>query len=379
MHAAPAAVSAAAAATGEHPAAAAAAGGNKAILEMAPAGAWQAYDGDSELDDEPPLPSGGELESASELPPQLRRLVAVGIADAAPLAQVTGLVHLQLTGVPDSYQGVLPGLRSLTQLTRVELLQRFWDATIVDVAAWVPLYKGLPLHVPRLRLQVPKSYPLAVDPARLVSALQSLTSLTRLELSRGRVPRAAAILAAAAAAGGNGVGGGVWEATVEQLASMLPASLVELELIRVPAVAAESGVAAVGGDWLPLMQRIARLSALCSLDVRDMALGRFVAPLRDARHLTSLSLFRCKIDDAAFVSVFGQGCTGLVGLQSLTVEGVVYDPLEEPELSAGMLAGMAGSHALQGLRVLQLPGHQLTEDQLQPLVSSLPSLTKLVW
>lgn len=361
---------------------------NQKLLQLA--GVAQAYDGDmgpifndSDSDgpddpEEPPMPSGGELDSAAALPTQLQRLLAIGILDAAPLAQVSGLVHLQLTGLPDSYQEALPGLRALTQLTRVELLQRFWSATIVDAASWGPLFQGLPLHVPRLRLQVPVSYPLTVNPARLVRALHPITSLTRLDLSRGRAPRAAAILAAAAAAGGNGVGDGTWQATVDQLASLLPASLVELKLSRLPAVAAESGVAAVGAEWLPLMERIARLPALRSLHVKSMPLGRSIAPLGDARHLTSLALVYCAVDDGDFATAFGPGRAGPVVLQSLKVETIPGDWSGEPKLSAaGMLAGLAGAHMLQHLQVLQLPGHGLTKGQLWPLVSSLPLLTKL--
>lgn len=361
---------------------------NQALLDLA--GVAQAYDGDlgpvfdgddsDDFDDPelPPMPSGGELDSAAALPSQLQRLVAIGISDAAPLAQVTGLVHLQLTGLPDTYERALPALKALTQLTGVELLQRFWSATIVDAASWGPLFQGLPLHVPRLRLQVPVSCPVSIDPARLVRALHPLTSLTRLELSRGRAPRAAAILTAAAAAGGNGVGDGTWQATVDQLAWMLPASLVELKLSRVPAVAAESGVAAVGVEWLPLMERIAHLPALRSLDVDFIPLGRSIVPLGDARHLTSLALVYCQVDDGDFATAFGPGRAAPVVLQSLKVQRLPGDWHGEPKLSADMLAGLAGAPMLQRLQVLQLPGHGLTEAKLWPLVSALTSLTKLV-
>jgi hypothetical protein len=93
-------------------------------------------------------------------------------------------------------------------------------------------------------------------------------------------------------------------------------NLSELQLKAVPAVTG-GGAAAVGLDWLPVMQAIASLPSLHQLRVEAMPLGPSVSALSASQNLTSLSLENCQVDDGGMLGmVTGMQCC----LQELTIE-----------------------------------------------------------
>jgi hypothetical protein len=104
---------------------------------------------------------------------------------------------------------------------------------------------------------------------------------------------------------------------VQELAGALVklTNLSELQLNQVPAVS-EGGTAAVGLDWLPLMQAVAGLPQLQVLSIEGMPMVASVSALSSAHSLTGLSLVNCQVDDAGMVGMMtGMQCP----LQQLTV------------------------------------------------------------
>jgi hypothetical protein len=302
--------------------------------------------------------TGGHVQADDVLPKQLQRLVAGAIRHARPLLHLQQLTHVQLTASPrDSTPGQIWQLTALTQLTRIEVLQQGWDADLLDPFLYKVLFRQLPLHIPSLRVGIPSTaeeLPI-MTPAEALQALGALTSLTRLELHRKKARRAAAILEAAAVAGGNGVGAGAWGGTVRQLADAVGqlTSLVVLELCQVPVKGDRDGGSPVGRGWLPLTAAVAALPRLEQLQCVGMPLSEAVPRLSSAKHLTSLALINCGVDDVVFVSLVSDSSWSS-GLRSLTVAAPATGT-PGARLSKAVLPVMM--QKLQGLRVLKLPGH----------------------
>lgn len=269
---------------------------------------------------------GGTVWTSSVvLPSNLKWLSVEGVGDCGPLRPLKQLKHLRFVWAAPHFKGCLisDDLTCLTTLTRVELIQRGQEpGALAEVGMWSELSAKVPLYVPSLHVEIPTDATQnrwgAFGGFRV---LGTFTSLTCLVLSRRRArraaARAAAILTAAAAAGGNGVGAGAWLGGAEELAGALAklTNLCELQLEQVPAVS-EGGAAAVGVDWLPVIQAVAGLPQLHELSVEGMPLGPSVSALSSVRSLTSLSLVKCQVDDAGMVGmVTGMQCS----LRQLTV------------------------------------------------------------
>lgn len=321
--------------------------------------------------------TGGYLEADAVLPAQLQRLVAGAIKHARPLLQLQQLAHLQLTASPrDSDLGQIRQLTALAQLTRIELLQQGWDADLHDLFMYKITFRALPLYIPSLHLGIPSTAEeLAIGtPAEALQALGALTSLTRLELHKKKARRAAAILEAAAVAGGNGVGAGAWGGTVRQLAGAVGqlTNLVVLELCQVPAKADRVSGVTAGCDWLPLTNAVAALPRLEDLRFEGMPLSESVPRLASAKHLTSLALVNCGVDDVVFMSLV-RDMTCSSSLRSLTVAAPATGT-PGARLTKAVLPVIMQS--LQGLRVLKLPGHSLPVNYAAQL-TRLPNLLEI--
>jgi hypothetical protein len=247
---------------------------------------------------------------------------------------------------------------------------------LLDLFLFKVMFRQLPLHIPSLRVGIPSTaaeLPI-VAPAEVLQALGALTSLTRLELHRKKARRAAAILEAAAVAGGNGVGAGAWGGTVRQLADAVGqlTNLVVLQLRQVPAKADSASGLAVGRDWLPLTDAVAALPRLEGLRVEGMPLSEAVPRLSSAKHLTSLALVHCGVDDVILMSLLND-VSWSSSLRSLTVAAPASG-VPGSRLSKAVLPVMM--QKLQGLRVLKLPGHDLPVNYAAQL-TRLPNLSEI--
>jgi hypothetical protein len=313
--------------------------------------------------------SHGRLFKSDVVPNTLKWLSLQGIAHLNPLRSLKQLTHVRVVWAqPSIWPGAVAGLTSLSTLTRLELLQQGEEAAewqhVVD---WSRLCSKLPLHVLSLNVEVPTDRNTGGSSAAGspigFSVLGTFTSLTRLVLSRRRARRAAAILTAAAAAGGNGVGTGAWLGGVHELAGALAklTNLSELQLKAVPAVT-EGGAAAVGLDWLPVMQAMAGLPTLHQLRVEAMPLGPSVSALSASQNLTSLSLVNCQVDDVGMVGmVTGMQCR----LEQLTLARPRGGGDGGPRLSGDVLVAIV--QQLSHLTRLCLQGQVYAPDAVTDL------------
>jgi hypothetical protein len=253
-------------------------------------------------------------------------------------------------------------LTSLTQLTRFELQQLDWETDVFEFQDWRGCTEKLPLHVPHLHVELPTTLVdfSAADCGLALASLAGLTSLTQLQLSGKAAERSAAILTAAAAAGGNGVGNGAWQGTVQQLAGVLVSltNLRKLDLQRVPAVVAAGR--AVGPDWAPVVEAVAALPKLHTLQLQDMPLGVSLITLSAARHLTSLQLSNCQLDSSTAVDLISNmQCSSCVQDLTLSV------PVTAGRLTESVLTAI--SQHLHQLTSLKMPSSQFSVPAVQHL------------
>jgi hypothetical protein len=312
-----------------------------------------------------PHPEDGSVllwPTSISLPTSLQSWTTAGIDWVDPLLQLTQLDHITVTQLSASDLDEVSRLTLLTQLTRFELQQLDWETNVFEFADWSSSTQKLPLYVPRLHVSIP-AFLVGVPAAMCGPALGSLTrlsSLIQLQLSGQSADRAAAILTAAAAAGGNAVGEGAWQGTVQELAASLASlsTLQVLELTKVPAVVAAGR--AIGPDWVPVVEAVAALPKLHTLQLRDMRLGVSLNALAAAQHLTSLQLSNCQLDTPTAVELISNmQCRSC--LQHLTL-GV---PPTAGRLTAAVLTAIA--QHLHQLTVLRMPGSQFSEAAVRQL------------